>query len=101
MVEVNSAFNFDTRILKLVSLWMQNSNLIWMHRLMSESGRLQERFFVTNAAITIGTIMKFFIKGQKTIHLFQALNLLTRDEKQQSNLQIINLRHAAVRGQSK
>jgi N-acetylglucosaminyldiphosphoundecaprenol N-acetyl-beta-D-mannosaminyltransferase len=68
LVGVGAAFNFHAGIIQRAPLWMQNSGLEWLHRLISEPGRLWKRYLVTNTAFIVGTIFQLYIKRQRSAY---------------------------------
>lgn len=53
MIGVGAAFDYHAGTIKRAPLWMQNSGLEWLHRLMSEPRRLWRRYFVTNTLFVL------------------------------------------------
>jgi len=54
MVGVGAAFDFHAGTVARAPLWMRESGLEWLHRLISEPRRLWRRYLVTNLAFMIG-----------------------------------------------
>ena len=54
MVGVGAAFDYHAGTIQRAPLWMQNAGLEWLHRLMSEPGRLWRRYLVTNSLFIVG-----------------------------------------------
>jgi len=48
MFGFGAAFDFHAQTIKRAPRWMQRAGLEWMHRLVSEPGRLWKRYLVTN-----------------------------------------------------
>lgn len=53
MIGVGAAFDFHAGTITRAPEWMQNSGLEWLHRLLSEPGRLWRRYLVTNTTFII------------------------------------------------
>jgi N-acetylglucosaminyldiphosphoundecaprenol N-acetyl-beta-D-mannosaminyltransferase len=49
MMGVGAAFDFHAGTVQRAPPWMRDNGLEWLHRLMSEPGRLWKRYFVTNS----------------------------------------------------
>jgi len=56
MVGVGAAFDYHAGTIQRAPLWMQNSGLEWLHRLVSEPRRLWRRYFFTNSIFIYGAI---------------------------------------------
>lgn len=54
MFGVGAAFDFISGAKPRAPLWMQNNGLEWLHRLLSEPGRLWRRYLVTNTLFVLG-----------------------------------------------
>lgn len=54
MFGVGAAFDFISGAKPRAPLWMQNNGLEWLHRLLSEPGRLWRRYLVTNTLFVFG-----------------------------------------------
>jgi len=48
MLGVGAAFDFHAGTIKRAPIMMQRIGLEWLHRLLSEPGRLWKRYFITN-----------------------------------------------------
>lgn len=48
MLGVGAAFDFHAGTIKRAPLFMQKFGLEWLHRLLSEPGRLWKRYLITN-----------------------------------------------------
>ena len=48
MVGVGAGFDYQAGTVKRAPLWMQKSYLEWLHRLVTDPGRLVKRYVVTN-----------------------------------------------------
>lgn len=48
MIGVGAAFDYHAGTISRAPKWMQNAGLEWLHRLVSEPGRLWKRYLVTN-----------------------------------------------------
>lgn len=56
MIGGGAAFDFHAGTLKRAPLWMRQTGLEWLHRLVSEPRRLWKRYLVTNALFVIGAV---------------------------------------------
>lgn len=54
MIGVGAAFDFHAGTLRRAPLWMRQSGLEWLHRLMCEPRRLWKRYLVTNTLFILG-----------------------------------------------
>jgi len=54
MIGVGAAFDYHAGTMQRAPLWMQRSGLEWLHRLVSEPGRLWQRYLVTNTIFVFG-----------------------------------------------
>jgi N-acetylglucosaminyldiphosphoundecaprenol N-acetyl-beta-D-mannosaminyltransferase len=54
MVGVGAAFDFHAGTVARAPAWMRENGLEWLHRLVSEPGRLWKRYLVTNTAFVMG-----------------------------------------------
>lgn len=54
MIGVGAAFDFHAGKVQRAPAWMRNNGLEWLHRLMSEPGRLWKRYLVTNTLFILG-----------------------------------------------
>jgi N-acetylglucosaminyldiphosphoundecaprenol N-acetyl-beta-D-mannosaminyltransferase len=54
MIGVGAAFDYHAGTIVRAPLWMQNSGLEWLHRLVSEPKRLWRRYLVTNSLFIAG-----------------------------------------------
>lgn len=53
MIGVGAAFDYHAGTLRRAPLWMQNSGLEWLYRLVSEPRRLWKRYLVTNTVFIL------------------------------------------------
>ena len=53
LVGVGAAFGFHAGTIKRAPRWMQRLSLEWLHRLLSEPGRLWKRYLATNTIFMI------------------------------------------------
>lgn len=56
MFGVGAAFDFVAGTKPRAPLWMQKTGLEWLHRLVSEPGRLWQRYLVTNTLFVLGAV---------------------------------------------
>ncbi len=56
MLGVGAAFDFHAGTVSRAPAWMRDHGLEWLHRLISEPGRLWKRYLVTNTLFVIGAI---------------------------------------------
>ena len=56
MIGVGAAFDFHAGTVQRAPVWMRNNGLEWLHRLVSEPGRLWKRYLVTNTLFVFGAI---------------------------------------------
>ena len=56
MIGVGAAFDYHAGTIKRAPVWMQRNGLEWLHRLVSEPGRLWKRYLVTNTLFVIGAV---------------------------------------------
>lgn len=54
MIGVGAAFDFHAGTVRRAPVWMRNNGLEWLHRLVSEPGRLWKRYLVTNTLFILG-----------------------------------------------
>ncbi len=54
MIGVGAAFDFHAGTVQRAPAWMRNNGLEWLHRLVSEPGRLWKRYLVTNTLFIVG-----------------------------------------------
>lgn len=54
MIGVGAAFDFHAGTVKRAPAWMRDNGLEWLHRLLSEPGRLWKRYLVTNTLFILG-----------------------------------------------
>lgn len=54
MIGVGAAFDYHAGTIQRAPLWMQRNGLEWLHRLLSEPGRLWKRYLVTNTLFILG-----------------------------------------------
>jgi N-acetylglucosaminyldiphosphoundecaprenol N-acetyl-beta-D-mannosaminyltransferase len=60
MIGVGAAFDYHAGIVKRAPLWMQQSGLEWLIRLMSEPRRLWKRYLMTNSLFLAYLGLEFF-----------------------------------------
>jgi N-acetylglucosaminyldiphosphoundecaprenol N-acetyl-beta-D-mannosaminyltransferase len=53
MVGVGAAFDYHAGTIRRAPVWMQDRGLEWLHRLLSEPGRLWRRYLVTNSLFIV------------------------------------------------
>jgi hypothetical protein len=51
---VGAAFDFHAGTVRRAPAWMRDNGLEWLHRLLSEPGRLWKRYLVTNTLFIVG-----------------------------------------------
>jgi len=56
MIGVGAAFDYHAGTMQRAPLWMQRSGFEWLHRLISEPGRLWQRYLVTNTLFVFGAL---------------------------------------------
>jgi N-acetylglucosaminyldiphosphoundecaprenol N-acetyl-beta-D-mannosaminyltransferase len=54
MIGVGAAFDFHAGTVQRAPVWMRDNGLEWLHRLLSEPGRLWKRYLVTNTLFILG-----------------------------------------------
>ncbi len=54
MIGVGAAFDFHAGTVQRAPAWMRDNGLEWLHRLLSEPGRLWKRYLVTNTLFIVG-----------------------------------------------
>jgi N-acetylglucosaminyldiphosphoundecaprenol N-acetyl-beta-D-mannosaminyltransferase len=54
MIGVGAAFDFHAGTVQRAPVWMRDNGLEWLHRLLSEPGRLWKRYLVTNTLFVVG-----------------------------------------------
>lgn len=54
MIGVGAAFDFHAGTVRRAPAWMRDNGLEWLHRLLSEPGRLWKRYLVTNTLFIFG-----------------------------------------------
>ncbi len=54
MIGVGAAFDFHAGTVQRAPAWMRDNGLEWLHRLLSEPGRLWKRYLVTNTLFVVG-----------------------------------------------
>lgn len=62
MLGVGAAFDFHAGNIKRAPIIMQKAGLEWLHRLLSEPGRLWKRYFITNTRFIYLAILELFAK---------------------------------------
>jgi len=61
MIGVGAAFDFHAGHVARAPAWMQNGGLEWLHRLLSEPGRLWRRYLVTNSLFLLGVARQLLV----------------------------------------
>lgn len=56
MIGVGAAFDFHAGTVRRAPAWMRDNGLEWLHRLVSEPGRLWKRYLVTNTLFIFGAV---------------------------------------------
>jgi N-acetylglucosaminyldiphosphoundecaprenol N-acetyl-beta-D-mannosaminyltransferase len=64
MIGVGAAFDFHAGTVQRAPSWMRDHGLEWLHRLLSEPGRLWKRYLVTNILFLV-RIGKQFLRGSQ------------------------------------
>ena len=59
---VGAAFDFHAGTVRRAPAWMRDSGLEWLHRLLSEPGRLWKRYLVTNTLFIIGAARQLLLR---------------------------------------
>jgi N-acetylglucosaminyldiphosphoundecaprenol N-acetyl-beta-D-mannosaminyltransferase len=54
MIGVGAAFDFHAGTVRRAPAWMRDNGLEWLHRFLSEPGRLWKRYLVTNTLFIVG-----------------------------------------------
>jgi N-acetylglucosaminyldiphosphoundecaprenol N-acetyl-beta-D-mannosaminyltransferase len=62
MIGVGAAFDYHAGTIQRAPLWMQNSGLEWLHRLMSEPRRLWKRYLLTNTVFVFKATLQLLHK---------------------------------------
>lgn len=62
MIGVGAAFDFHAGTVRRAPAWMRNSGLEWLHRLLSEPGRLWKRYLVTNTLFVLGAARQLLLR---------------------------------------
>ena len=62
MLGVGAAFDFHAGTVRRAPAWMRDSGLEWLHRLLSEPGRLWKRYLVTNTLFIIGAARQLLLR---------------------------------------
>jgi N-acetylglucosaminyldiphosphoundecaprenol N-acetyl-beta-D-mannosaminyltransferase len=57
MLGLGAAFEFHAGVHRRAPLWMQRCGLEWLHRLVSEPGRLWKRYLVTNTRFGLSVLL--------------------------------------------
>ena len=60
MIGVGAAFDFHAGTVQRAPAWMRDNGLEWLHRLLSEPGRLWKRYLVTNTLFIVGAARQLF-----------------------------------------
>ncbi|EHR70155.1 exopolysaccharide biosynthesis protein, WecB/TagA/CpsF family [Burkholderiales bacterium JOSHI_001] len=66
MVGVGAAFDFHAGTVARAPAWMRDNGLEWLHRLLSEPGRLWKRYLVTNTLFIVRALRQLLWPGQRT-----------------------------------
>lgn len=62
MIGVGAAFDFHAGTVRRAPAWMRDNGLEWLHRLLSEPGRLWKRYLVTNTLFIVGAARQLLWK---------------------------------------
>ena len=62
MIGVGAAFDFHAGTVQRAPAWMRDNGLEWLHRLLSEPGRLWKRYLVTNTLFILGAARQLLWK---------------------------------------
>jgi N-acetylglucosaminyldiphosphoundecaprenol N-acetyl-beta-D-mannosaminyltransferase len=62
MIGVGAAFDFHAGTVQRAPAWMRDNGLEWLHRLLSEPGRLWKRYLVTNTLFIAGAARQLLWK---------------------------------------
>ena len=62
MIGVGAAFDFHAGTVKRAPQWMRDNGLEWLHRLLSEPGRLWKRYLVTNTLFIMGAARQLLLR---------------------------------------
>lgn len=62
MIGVGAAFDFHAGTVQRAPAWMRDNGLEWLHRLLSEPGRLWKRYLVTNTLFIVGAARQLLWK---------------------------------------
>ena len=62
MIGVGAAFDYHAGTIQRAPVWMQNSGLEWLHRLILEPRRLWRRYLVTNTLFVLGAAWQLLIE---------------------------------------
>ena len=65
MIGVGAAFDFHAGTVQRAPEWMRNNGLEWLHRLLSEPGRLWKRYLVTNTLFIVGAARQLLLMGRR------------------------------------
>ena len=60
MIGVGAAFDFHAGTVRRAPAWMRDNGLEWLHRLLSEPGRLWKRYLVTNTLFILGAVRQLW-----------------------------------------
>lgn len=66
MIGVGAAFDYHAGTVTRAPLWMQNSGLEWLYRLISEPSRLWRRYIITNTLFVAYILRQFLTARGKT-----------------------------------
>lgn len=61
MIGVGAAFDFHAGTVRRAPAWMRDNGLEWLHRLLSEPGRLWKRYLVTNTLFIVGAARQLLL----------------------------------------
>ena len=61
MIGVGAAFDFHAGTVRRAPAWMRDNGLEWLHRLLSEPGRLWKRYLVTNTLFILGAARQLLL----------------------------------------
>jgi N-acetylglucosaminyldiphosphoundecaprenol N-acetyl-beta-D-mannosaminyltransferase len=65
MVGVGAAFDFHAGTVARAPTWMRDNGLEWLHRLMSEPGRLWRRYLTTNSLFIVKALRQLWLLPKK------------------------------------
>ena len=64
MLGVGAAFDFMAGTKPRAPVWMQKVGLEWLHRMLSEPGRLSRRYALTNSRFILGALRQLLTRRQ-------------------------------------